>query len=128
MYIKQDMATKEQMQAKKKIIEHHLKPVLAQYKTKGTLKIKNHQIILTLHKGKLNILADWCGTKYAVKPYFVNYELHSFWSNESLEFFKKTVKALASAGWWINENTAACLFDAYYDFEINVEDYKFIAD
>lgn len=117
---------------KKAIIAANLKPILSKYNVKGSLKVDNRTITLTLRQGKLNLQNDWRNPKLngpILTNLCYNKNFHEeFWSGQSFNFFEEAKAALKSAGYYNNSNMMIDYHDVAYYWDIEIEDYKFIAD
>jgi len=118
-------------QEMKQIIAANLKPVLAKYKVKGTLSIRNYSsIILTLQSGAVNFEKDYTGKNFN--------NVGELWhpsqdfTDASGEFLKQARKALESAGWYDKTDAQIDYFHTAYYAIIKLKpygkDYKYIGD
>jgi len=115
----------------KQIIAANLKPVLAKYNVKGSLRVDHSEIILTLRQGKLNLQNDWTNPKLNGQIWtdlYYNRYCHEFWSGQSFNFFEEAKAALKSAGYYDNSNIMTDYHDVAYYYNIDIENYKYIGD
>jgi len=104
-------------QDKKKVIAKALKPVLAKYKVKGTLSVRNHSSIsLNLKSGKI----DFGGTNIDVNPYW----FHEHFTGKAKAFLTEAFKALKAAGYYDRSDAQTDYFDTAYYYGINVGRYN----
>jgi len=123
-------------QEKKQKIQNALKPVLAKYGMKGTLKVRNHHAItLTLRQGPIDFIGDlaeqrtfgYIGTGFNKDKMREHYELqvNQYWIDEhytgvSLEFLNKVKGAMMSADYYDNSDAQIDYFDTAYYYDINI--------
>jgi hypothetical protein len=121
-------------QEKKQKIQNALKPILAQYGMKGTLKVRNHHAItLTLRQGPIDFIGDlaegrqygYIGTGFNKDKMREHYELqvNQYWIDEhytgkSLEFLKKVKDAMMAADYYDNSDAQIDYFDTAYYYDI----------
>jgi hypothetical protein len=116
-------------QTKKAKIATALKPILAKYGMKGTLRTRQHAITLTLRQGPIDFIADLKGDRLAVskdemrKHYELN--VNQYWIDEhytgvSLEFLKQVKTAMQAADYYDNSDAQIDYFDTAYYYDINV--------
>ena len=115
-------------QEKKQKIQNALKPILAQYGMKGTLKVRNHHAItLTLRQGPIDFIADLVAGRHAVPKDEMRkrYELavNQYWIDEhytgvSLEFLNKVKGAMMAADYYDNSDASIDYFDTAYYYDI----------
>ena len=123
-------------QEKKQKIQNALKPILAQYGMKGTLKVRNHHAItLTLRQGPIDFIGDlaeqrtfgYIGTGFNKDKMREHYELqvNQYWIDEhytgvSLEFLKKVKGAKMTADNYENSDAQNDYFATAYYYDINI--------
>ena len=117
-------------QEKKQKIQNALKPILAKYGMKGTLKVRNHHAItLTLRQGPIDFIGDLKGDRLAVSKDEARkrYELqvNQYWIDEhytgvSLEFLKQVKQAMMAADYYDNSDAQIDYFDTAYYYDINI--------
>jgi hypothetical protein len=117
-------------QEKKQKIQNALKPVLAKYGMKGTLKVRNHHAItLTLRQGPIDFIGDLKGDHLAVSKDEARkrYELqvNQYWIDEhytgvSLEFLKQVNEAMQAAEYYDRSDAQIDYFDTAYYYDIVV--------
>lgn len=122
----------------KQIIAANLKPVLAKYNVKGSLRVDHSEIILTLRQGKLNLQNDWRNPKYydhrldcfqiQTTPYYTRWPHETYWSGQSFSFFEEAKAALLSAGYYDKSDIMTDYHDVAYYWDIEIKDYKYIGD
>ena len=115
-------------QEKKQKIQAALKPILAQYGMKGTLKVRNyHAITLTLRSGPIDFIADLVAGRHAVPKDEMRkrYEIavNQYWIDEhytgvSLEFLKQVKQAMMAADYYDNSDAQIDYFDTAYYYDI----------
>ena len=120
-------------QEKKQKIQNALKPVLAKYGMKGTLKVRNHHAItLTLRQGPIDFIGDLNESRngrhgVAKDEMRKHYELqvNQYWIDEhytgvSLEFLKQVNEAMQVADYYDRSDAQIDYFDTAYYYDINV--------
>ena len=123
-------------QEKKQKIQNALKPILAKYGMKGTLKVRNHTAIsLTLRSGPIDFIGDlaeqrtfgYIGTGFNKDKMREHYELqvNQYWIDEhytglSLEFLKQVKDAMQAADYYDRSDAQIDYFDTAYYHDINV--------
>lgn len=122
-------------QERKAQIAKALKPVLAKYKVKGTLSVRNHStIVLTVKSGAIDFIANSnrvCGSShYQVSHGFrpntsgysdVNpYWFHEHYDGKAKAFLTEAFKALKVAGWYDRSDAMVDYFDTAYYTDINI--------
>ena len=131
-------------EGKAKIAEA-LKPILAKYKVKGTLRVRNHlAITLTLKSGPIDFIANSnrvCGSSHYqvsrgfqpntsghsdVNPYW--YQDH--YDGDAKAFLNEAFAALKSADYYDNSDAQTDYFDTayYYDLHIGRWDKPYIVE
>jgi len=123
-------------QSKKADIAAKVKPILAKYRMKGTLSVRNHStIVLTLTSGPIDFIGDlaperqfgYVTTKLDKDKMRERYELdiNPYWyqehySGESLAFLSEIIPALKGADWYDRSDAQVDYFDTAYYFDVNV--------
>lgn len=120
---------------KKAKIQAAMKPILAKFKVKGTLSVRNHStIVLTLKQGSLDFiknLNDVCGndhyqTARGFRPVTTgNVTINPYWyqdhfNDEVKDFLDETFTALKSAGWYDRSDAMVDHFDTAYYVDVQV--------
>ena len=123
-------------QERKQKISNALKPILAKYGMKGTLKVRNHHAItLTLRQGPI----DFIGDLNAQRQFgYVNIELNKdemrkryelsinpYWYQEhytgtALAFLSEVIPAMKGADWYDRSDIQTDYFDTAYYYDVNV--------
>jgi len=116
-------------QDRKKVIAQAVKPVLAKYGVKGSLKVRNHMtIVLTIKEGKLDFwndrnreafrgsLADMFPGHLDVNPY--HHQNH--YTGQSKAFFAEVFQALKAADWYDRSDAMVDFFDTKYYIDVQV--------
>ena len=116
-------------QNRKATIAANLKPILAKYGVKGTLRTTKHSITLTLRSGKIDFVADLNSDRmsrskeelrkdyaFDVNPYW----FQEHYNGESYHFLKEAIDALKSANWYDRSDAQTDYFDTAYYYDINV--------
>jgi hypothetical protein len=132
-------------QNKKATIAAAVKPILAKYRMKGTLSVRNHStIVLTLTSGPIDFIGDLAQERQFgyhaagrvilthlfkggndkmreryeldVNPYW--YQEH--YSGESLAFLSEIFPALKGADWYDRSDAQVDYFDTAYYVDVNV--------
>jgi ABC-type proline/glycine betaine transport system substrate-binding protein len=123
-------------QEKKQKIQNALKPILAKYGVKGTLKVRNHHAIsLTLRSGPIDFIGDlqvqrtFGYTTHQIDKDKMRerYELsvNQYWIDEhytgvSLEFLKQVKDAMMAADYYDRSDAQIDYFDTAYYYDISV--------
>jgi hypothetical protein len=116
-------------QERKAKIATALKPILAKYGMKGTLRTRQHAITLTLRSGPIDFIADLNGARMAVskdemrKRYELNvnqYWLDEHYTGVSLEFLKQVNEAMQAADYYDRSDAQIDYFDTAYYYDICV--------
>ena len=122
-------------QERKQKIAQALKPVLAKYKVKGTLSVRNHMAIcLTLKSGPIDFIANSnrvCGNNhYQVSRGFrvndTGYDqVNPYWFQDHYDgvakaFLADAFKALKAADYYDRSDAMTDYFDTAYYFDINI--------
>ena len=119
-------------QSKKAVIQKNLKPILAKYGVKGSLRVRNgHAITLTLRSGSVDFVADMKGevhnkevNKDEIRKHY-NFMINQYWFTEhyngtALQFIDEVNKAMKSADWYDRSDIQTDYFDTAYYYDIVV--------
>ena len=119
-------------QERKAKIATALKPILAKYGMKGTLRTRQHAITLTLRQGPIDFIGDLNESRngrlgVSKDEMRKHYELqvNQYWIDEhytgvSLEFLKQVKTAMQAADYYDNSDAQIDYFDTAYYYDINV--------
>ena len=119
-------------QERKQKISNALKPILAKYGMKGTLRTRQHAIALTLRSGPIDFIGDLNESRngrlgVAKDEMRKHYELqvNQYWIDEhytgvSLEFLKQVNEAMQAADYYDRSDAQIDYFDTAYYYDINV--------
>jgi len=119
-------------QERKQKISNALKPILAKYGMKGTLKCRQHAISLTLRQGPIDFIGDLNESRngrlgVAKDEMRKHYELqvNQYWIDEhytgvSLEFLKQVNEAMQAADYYDRSDAQIDYFDTAYYYDINI--------
>jgi len=122
-------------QERKQKIAQALKPILAKYKVKGTLSVRNHMsIVLTLKSGAIDFIGNSnriCGNDfYQVSRGFrpnntghdqVNpYHFQNHYDGVAKEFLTEAFKALKAADWYDESDAMTDYFNTAYYVDVNI--------
>jgi len=122
-------------QERKAKIAQALKPVLAKYKVKGTLSVRNHMAIcLTLKSGPIDFIANSnrvCGNSHyqvsrGFRPNDTGYDqVNPYWFQDHYDglakaFLADAFKALKAADYYDRSDAMTDYFDTAYYFDINI--------
>lgn len=122
-------------QERKAKITKALKPILAKYKVKGSLSVRNHStIILTLKSGAIDFIGNSnkvCGDSHyqvarGFKPNTGGYDqINPYWFHEhydgvAKDFLTEAMKALKSADWYDESDAQVDYFNTAYYVDINI--------
>ena len=122
-------------QERKAKITKMLKPILAKYKVKGSLSVRNHStIVLTLKSGAIDFIGNSnrvCGNDFyqvqrGFKPTTSGYEqVNPYWFQDHYDgkakaFLTEAFKALKSADWYDESNAMIDYFNIAYYVDINI--------
>ena len=99
-------------QERKAQISAAIKPVLAKYKMKGTLSVRNYsEIVLTLKSGAIDFKDKQCVNVYWINDHF---------EGVARDFLNEAVEALRAAGWYDRSDVMTDYFDTAYYISINL--------
>jgi hypothetical protein len=122
-------------QERKAKITKMLKPILAKYKVKGSLSVRNHStIVLTLKSGAIDFIGNSnrvCGNDFyqvqrGFKPTTTGYDqVNPYWFQDHYDgdakaFLTEAFKALKSADWYDESNAMIDYFNIAYYVDINI--------
>ena len=122
-------------QERKAKITKTLKPILAKYKVKGSLSVRNHStIVLTLKSGAIDFIGNSnrvCGNDFyqvqrGFKPTTSGYDqVNPYWFQDHYDgkakaFLTEAFKALKSADWYDESNAMIDYFNIAYYVDINI--------
>ena len=122
-------------QERKAKITKMLKPILAKYKVKGSLSVRNHStIVLTLKSGAIDFIGNSnrvCGNDFyqvqrGFKPTTNGYDqVNPYWFQDHYDgdakaFLTEAFKALKSADWYDESNAMIDYFNIAYYVDINI--------
>ena len=122
-------------QERKAKITKMLKPILAKYKVKGSLSVRNHStIVLTLKSGAIDFIGNSnrvCGNDFyqvqrGFKPTTSGYDqVNPYWFQDHYDgdakaFLTEAFKALKSADWYDESNAMIDYFNIAYYIDINI--------
>ena len=119
-------------QERKAKIANALKPILAKYGMKGTLKCRQHAITLTLRQGPIDFIGDLNESRngrlgVSKDEMRKHYELqvNQYWIDEhytgvSLEFLKQVNEAMQAADYYDRSDAQIDYFDTAYYYDINI--------
>ena len=122
-------------QERKQKIAQTLKPILAKYKVKGSLSVRNHStIVLTLKSGAIDFIGNSnrvCGNDFyqvqrGFKPTTSGYDqVNPYWFQDHYDgdakaFLTEAFKALKSADWYDESNAMIDYFNIAYYVDVNI--------
>ena len=122
-------------QERKQKIAQALKPILAKYKVKGSLSVRNHStIVLTLKSGSIDFIGNSnkvCGNDFyqvqrGFKPTTTGYDqVNPYWFQDHYDgdakaFLTEAFKALKSADWYDESNAMIDYFNTAYYVDVNI--------
>jgi hypothetical protein len=122
-------------QERKAKITKILKPILAKYKVKGSLSVRNHStIVLTLKSGAIDFIGNSnrvCGNDFyqvqrGFKPTTSGYDqVNPYWFQDHYDgdakaFLTEAFKALKSADWYDESNAMIDYFNIAYYVDVNI--------
>ncbi len=122
-------------QERKAKIAKALKPILAKYKVKGSLRVRNHSaIVLTVKSGPIDFIAN-CNKVCSefsnrrgkeFRPITDQYcDVNPFWYQEHFdgvakEFLTEAFAALKSADWYDESDAMVDYFNTAYYYDLNI--------
>jgi len=122
-------------QERKQKIAQALKPILAKYKVKGSLSVRNHSsIVLTLKSGAIDFIGNSnrvCGNDFyqvqrGFKPTTNGYDqVNPYWFQDHYDgdakaFLTEAFKALKSADWYDESDAMTDYFNTAYYVDVNI--------
>ena len=122
-------------QERKQKIAQALKPILAKYKVKGSLSVRNHSsIVLTLKSGAIDFIGNSnriCGNDFyqvqrGFKPNDMGYDqVNPYWFQDHYDgdakaFLTEAFKALKSADWYDESDAMTDYFNTAYYVDVNI--------
>jgi hypothetical protein len=122
-------------QERKQKIAKALKPILAKYKVKGSLSVRNHMsIVLILKSGAIDFIGNSnrvCGNDFyqvarGFKPNDTGYDqVNPYWIKDHYDGFAKdflteALAALKSADWYDESDAMTDYFNTAYYVDINI--------
>ena len=122
-------------QERKAKITKMLKPILAKYKVKGSLSVRNHStIVLTLKFGAIDFIGNSnrvCGNDFyqvqrGFKPTTSGYDqVNPYWFQDHYDgdakaFLTEAFKALKSADWYDESDAMIDYFNIAYYVDVNI--------
>ena len=122
-------------QERKAKITKMLKPILAKYKVKGSLSVRNHStIVLTLKSGAIDFIGNSnrvCGNDFyqvqrGFKPTTSGYDqVNPYWFQDHYDgdakaFLTEAMKALKSADWYDESDAMIDYFNIAYYVDVNI--------
>jgi hypothetical protein len=123
-------------QSKKAVIQKNLKPILAKYGVKGSLRVRNgHAITLTLRSGSVDFVGDMNEyvhgrevNKNELRKHY-NFMINQYWFTEhydgtALQFIDEVNKAMKSADWYDRSDIQTDYFDTAYYYDICVGEWN----
>jgi uncharacterized protein YutD len=119
-------------QERKATIAANVKPILAKYGMKGTLRVKhNLVIVLTLRSGPIDFIGDMQREKPFDKDMMreryalvINpYHYPTNYLGDSYFFLKEIFEAMKSAAWYDRSDSMTDYFDTAYYIEVKVGDW-----
>jgi hypothetical protein len=118
-------------QERKAKIAAALKPILARYNVKGTLRTRQGAITLTLRSGQVNFVSDMKPVMYGkvvdkvslMQNY--NFMINQYWyqehyDGEAYHFIKEVNDAMKAANWYDRSDIGTDYFDTAYYYDICV--------
>ena len=123
-------------QTKKATIASKVKPILAKYRMKGSLSVRNHMsIVLTITSGPIDFIGDlqpqrqfgYVTTELDKDKMRQRYELdinphwyHEHYTGQSLAFLSEIIPAMYGADWYDRSDIQTDYFDTAYYVDVNV--------
>jgi hypothetical protein len=122
-------------QERKQKIAQALKPILAKYKVKGSLSVRNHMsIVLTLKSGAIDFIGNSnrvCGNDFyqVAKGFKPNTNGHDqvnpYWFQDHYDgdakaFLTEAFNALKSADWYDESDAMTDYFNTAYYVDVNI--------
>jgi hypothetical protein len=118
-------------QDRKKVISAAVKPILAKYGMKGSLRTDRSTVTLTLQSGPIDFIADMVPDRagYALenlkKGAKYHFDVNQYWYSEHFigsarNLLDELVPAMKSADWYDRSDIMTDFFDVSYYFHIRV--------
>jgi hypothetical protein len=122
-------------QERKQKIAQALKPILAKYKVKGSLSVRNHMsIVLTLKSGAIDFIGNSnrvCGNDFyqvakGFKPTTNGHDqVNPYWFQDHYDgdakaFLTEAFKALKAADWYDESDAQTDYFNTAYYVDVNI--------
>ena len=122
-------------QERKQKISNALKPILAKYKVKGSLSVRNHMtIVLTLKSGAIDFIGNSnrvCGNDFyqvqrGFKPNDTGYDqINPYWfqnhyDGDAKAFLTEAFEALKAADWYDESDAMTDYFNTAYYVDVNI--------
>jgi hypothetical protein len=122
-------------QERKQKIAQALKPILAKYKVKGSLSVRNHMsIVLTLKSGAIDFIGNSnrvCGNDFyqvqrGFKPTTTGHvQVNPYWFQDHYDgdakaFLTEAFKALKAADWYDESDAQTDYFNTAYYVDVNI--------
>jgi hypothetical protein len=118
-------------QERKQKVAAAVKPILAKYGMKGSLRTDRHSITLTLQSGSLDFVKDMNRERAHIaqsgieqgQPYYL--QVNQYWLDEhytgtSLAFLQEINRAMQAADWYDRSDAMTDFFDCGYYYHIHV--------
>jgi hypothetical protein len=122
-------------QERKAVIAEKVKPILAKYGVKGTLKTDRYSITLTLKQGRIDFIGDlnsdrmrWDTSKDELRKEY-HLDVNPYWFQEhyngdSYFFLKEIMDALKAANWYDRSDAQTDYFDTAYYYNVNIGNWR----
>jgi hypothetical protein len=122
-------------QERKAKINQALKPILAKYKVKGSLSVRNHMtIVLTLKSGAIDFIGNSnrvCGNDFyqMSRGFKINntghdqvnpYHYQSHYDGDAKDFLTEALTALKAADWYDESDIMTDYFNTAYYVDVNI--------
>jgi len=127
-------------QERKAVIAEKVKPILAKYGVKGTLKTDKYSITLTLKSGSIDFISDLNDSHIGRAGYLpridkdqlrkdYNLSVNPYWFQEhyngdSYFFLKEIMDALKAANWYDRSDAQIDYFDTAYYYNVNIGNWQ----
>jgi len=116
-------------QERKAKIAEQVKPILARYGMKGTLKTDRHSITLTLKSGKIDFINDLVNPHRAELRKDYALDINPYWfqehyGGESYHFLREIMNAMRSADWYDRSDIQTDYFDTAYYYNVHVGNWQ----
>lgn len=116
-------------QDRKATIAAAVKPILARYGVKGSLRTDKYSITLTLTSGSIDFISDLNSDRMSQskdelrKEYALSvnpYWFQEHYDGESYHFLKEIMGAMKAAEWYDRSDAMIDYFDTAYYYNVNV--------